>query len=189
MAPRKSLILVRARGVIRKAASLAAPVDIMALAKESGFEITFKPNGGGLCGVVLSRRGKTPIIGVNSDHSEARQRFAAAHALGHALLRHSGKIYADRDVAYLSSLGDATQGGTTPDEEAEANWFASEILLPDPLFQPDLAAIRGLDLSSGEAPYAELEKLAEKYRVSPSLVFFRLVHLESLARAPKVEQT
>lgn len=106
--------------------NLAPPVDIFSLAKQYAkvelMSIPFDIDG---ISLHLKIPGKTPHIIINDTSSPKRTRFTLAHELGHVLIPwHTGSII------------DKT---STPDEdkfdeywhtEAEANRFASELLMP-----------------------------------------------------------
>ena len=76
---------------------------------------------------VLEKTGKNTFrIIVNKKESEERQRFTAAHELGHYFLhrdflKHGGKIE-DRYILKAKNISD--------EKEAEANQFASAFLIP-----------------------------------------------------------
>lgn len=67
-----------------------------------------------------STENRTLII-VNDNCCWERQRFSAAHELGHALLRHPPLVF----------LRNRVWGEHEPWQEAEANRFASQFLMPD----------------------------------------------------------
>lgn len=60
------------------------------------------------------------LIMVNPKHIRSRQRFSIAHELGHYMLNH-------QSVAFSGGNGYMQ----TPEEERQANIFASEILMPE----------------------------------------------------------
>ncbi|MBI1945008.1 MAG: ImmA/IrrE family metallo-endopeptidase [Deltaproteobacteria bacterium] len=86
-------------------------------------------------------------VRVRSDISKQprRRRHVIAHELGHYL------IHKDRRALAACSERDFTSFSTNKTEEADANWFAAELLMPARLFgprcdvrQPSLTAIEGL---------------------------------------------
>lgn len=94
-----------------------------------------------------------PLIFVNGADTKAAQIFTVIHEFAHILLGESA----------LSDAAMASRGGR--DEEQWCNEVAAETLLP-------LAALR-TDYS-GEASIQELERLAQKYRVSTLVVVKRI---------------
>lgn len=101
------------------------------------------------------------IIQVNRDHSPGRQRFSAAHEIGHILLP---------DYQRHPSLIDDMQTGTY-DESREAEYLcdlaAAELLMPMKLFAPAaMEAGFGLDAAS---------QLATAFQASREAAVIRLV--------------
>jgi len=110
------------------------------------------------------------IIGVNALHHPNRQRFSAAHELGHHELHAQEiekKVHVDKGFRVLLR-DDVSSRGVDP-LEIEANAFASELLMPRDLLAGVLDA-SGLDLEDD----AGIELLAKKFRVSASAMRFRL---------------
>jgi transcriptional regulator with XRE-family HTH domain len=105
-----------------------------------------------------------PVIWVNAQQSETRQRFTLAHELGHKLLRHF-------DQFHLEFSGDlspsATGGHPEYDWRAEraANDFAANLLMP-------AAMVRNAFSKTKSA-----RELAIKFKVSPAAMGYRLTNL------------
>lgn len=112
------------------------------------------------------------IIGVNSKHSETRQRFTIAHEIGHLLLHapktgepvHFDEVFMRRDP--LSAQG-------TDPHEMEANLFAAELLMPAHMIAIDLPQIMGAFHSEEDV----IEEMARCYVVSPQSMGIRLSYL------------
>lgn len=81
------------------------------------------------CEANIVGRGDRAIITVNSNALRTRQRFSAAHELGH-WMRDRGKI------AFGCSREQIDAHWTANDAETRANQFASDLLLPPKLFTP-----------------------------------------------------
>jgi Zn-dependent peptidase ImmA (M78 family) len=78
----------------------------------------------GIC-LNLKRRGTRPTIIMNRDRPLRRRQFTLAHELGHVLIPwHQGSLYDD------FSVFDSDGGLDRLEMEAEANRFASELLMP-----------------------------------------------------------
>lgn len=137
------------------------PVDILAIARELGLEIYSLPLPQGVSGVLLrdatagTRSGF--VIHVDRDEPSVRQRFTAAHELGHFVL-HRDQI-GDRveDNYMLRSPGFSSH------QEVEANKFAAAALMPYPLID---AATRQ-DIRTPE-------DLARAFQVSVTAMSIRL---------------
>jgi Zn-dependent peptidase ImmA (M78 family) len=104
-------------------------------------------------------------IVVNSNNSKTRQRFTAAHELGHYVLhRHLLGDGVNDNTAYRSVAGsDCYNEKITPRHETEANGFAAEILMPSDLvrFEHELHG-------------ADVARLASRFQVSNMAMEIRL---------------
>jgi len=101
------------------------PIDVFSIAKAYA-DVEFQSLPRTIDGFAVHRlHGKRSKIAINKDTSPARQRFTAAHELGHILIPwHSGMSVDTFDAALA---GDEPFGA---DDEGEANRFAAELLLP-----------------------------------------------------------
>jgi len=146
----------------------AAPVPVERIARRMGAQIRYAPLDGDLSGMATITSGVC-IIGVNSLHPPQRQRFTLAHELGHHQLHRDileDKVHLDRGSLrrdWLSSQGlDA--------REIEANFFASELLIPTSLLEQALLG-RQIDFEDE----GEVGQLARRFRVSPAAMRYRLI--------------
>ncbi len=108
---------------------------------------------------------KTHFIYVNRSKPLARQRFTAAHELGHAIQGPAEHI--DRDVF----AGDGQ-------DEAMANYFAAEFLLP-------AQALREWTSKHGEITHAEVARIASKYKLSMNATIYKLHNSGFIAEADR----
>lgn len=128
----------------------APPVNLGVICRWLGIEVYAQP-----CrafgALFLLREGRGVLL-VNSSLPQGRARFSIAHELGHLLLGHNplGRIGEPRD----------------PDQERQADRFASELLMPESLLREDCEKL----------PF---EVLCRRYRVSRQAMRIRL---ESVAR-------
>lgn len=139
-----------------------APIDVEFIAKQLGFEVhPFDfPNE---ISAAIKIIGSLKVIGVNNKHPKTRQRFSVAHELGHYLSGHEEfdeekRAFVDPSKKYLSPQFK---------QEEEADEFAAELLMPEPLLNQDVLE-NHLDLS----------ELAEKYEVSEQAMTIQLVNLK-----------
>lgn len=109
--------------------------------------------------IIYSASGRTGKITVNSDtRYEPRKRFSIAHEVGHYMLDHN-KMHVDNP----GTLDCYRQGN----QEAEANEFASELLMPTPAF---MKAVEGKAFSP-----RLIEEVSEHFGTSISSVVYRYV--------------
>ena len=103
-----------------------AEIDICAIAQSRGATVVEKPVTG--CEARIVGYGERAIIVVNSESIPSRKRFSAAHELGHWM----------RDARTIS-LGcnpEALIGSREANAETRANRYASDLLMPQFMFQP-----------------------------------------------------
>lgn len=162
----------KALEVLHRFGVTAPPVDPMRIASLAGVEVRFEPFEDEREDVsgVLVRDTSAPeraVIGINSLHHPNRQRFTAAHELGHYFL-HSGPLFVDGGK--MRDFRDKQSAQATEPREIEANTFAAALLMPEAWLRVDLRA--------AAAPTEEaIEELARKYRVSTTALTLRLVNL------------
>ena len=132
--------------------------------------LQYAPLDGDLSGMAFIKDG-VGIIGVNALHHPNRQRFSAAHELGHHVL-HAEQIreavHVDRGIRILYR-DDVSSLGTQP-MEVQANVFAAELLMPTALLASAIAD-GGVDIEDE----ASIEILAKRFRVSTAAMRFRLL--------------
>lgn len=169
MAPRLEYAREMARKVLAEAGVKSAPVPVDRIIKAKGILLEYAPLEESLSGMAYIKDG-VGIIGLNSLHHVNRQRFSAAHELGHHELHAvilSSAVHVDKGFQVL--LRDDVSSRGVDDNEIEANAFASELLMPRDLIDKVLGE-RGLDIEDEEG----VETLARKFRVSPAAMRFRL---------------
>lgn len=91
------------------------------------------------------------VIRVQSDRNIGRYRFTIAHELGHFCLHQQEFIDRTLLKSHLGVWNSAS-------EEAEANHFAAELLMPEPLFRPRCRGVR--------PSITHLDTLADEFRTS-----------------------
>ena len=140
-----------------------APVDIAQVARRFGLDIYESDLPAGVSGALID----DPSYGTESgwvilvDDSEAyvRQRFTAAHEIGHFVL-HKDKIGSGiQDDYFLRAAGLSNR------IEAEANRFAADVLMPYPLISQLV-----------NQGYKTVPELAGKLQVSEIAMGIRLGH-------------
>ena len=150
----------------------APPVDPSSVARKLGASVVPQRDDTGDRSGLVARRGTEVIIGVNSAHSDVRQRFTVAHEIGHMLLHADEALIIDG--AGYSLIGERKEGESSP-REIEANAFAAALLMPSQWIAEALRE-KKIDLSDDSA----LSVLAKRFRVSQQAMMFRLVNLGHL---------
>lgn len=105
-----------------------APVDVQACAREVGLPIYSADLGQGVSGMI-KRKGDGYVCYVDSTEPSVRQRFTAAHELGHFVLHREllGEAHSDN---YLLRAD-----GFNGYQETQANSFAADLLMPRDLIE------------------------------------------------------
>ena len=112
---------------------------------------------------VLMRIDNLLVVGVNKNHHSNRQRFSIAHEVGHYHLGHDMDFSFDpSEVA--DGRFDTAHGNSV--QEQEANYFASELLMPSESLKKDFVQLR------------DAKKMAQKYDVSEQALWIRLMKLK-----------
>lgn len=159
-----------ARRILQEAGVRSAPVPIERIIRSAGIVLQHAPLADELSGMAVIKQG-VPIIGVNALHHPNRQRFTLAHEFGHHCLHAdilSSEVHVDRKFPVLMRDQLSSQGVDW--REIEANTFASEFLIPQFLLE-GLIDAGGIDLDDDE----KIESIARRFRVSGSMVRFRLL--------------
>lgn len=161
-----------ARAVLRDFGVKGAPVPVERIIKARNIVLEYAPLEEDLSGMAYIKDG-VGIIGLNALHHPNRQRFSAAHELGHHELHDElirKKVHVDKGMRALRR-DDVSSQGIDP-IEIEANAFASELLMPQEYLIQACDA-EGLDLEDDAA----VERLSRKFRVSASAMRYRLAAL------------
>lgn len=155
-----------AREVLEKHSIRGVPVDIFKLIQDEGLSLLIEDIEYDHSGFLLVEGGRATVV-INRCHHLNRQRFTAAHELGHYLLHAKEDDHIFVDKAYhrspLSSTGIYKQ-------EIEANRFAAALLMPEEFI---MEHTNGIDLTD-----LDIYRLAEKFGVSEQAMTLRLAKLE-----------
>lgn len=148
--------------------SKPADIDMVALAFKAG-RLTIEKDGlVGADGRLVADGKNGGKIRVKAGLSPARFRFTVAHEIGHCRLHAGGFIERSDSGKTFGIWNDAS-------EEAEANTFAGELLLPKDLFVPRI---------EGKTPSIGLiEKIADDFRTSCLATAVQYIHYTNEAVA------
>ena len=153
LGPRKKHAKSLAQKVLKEIRAVEAPVSLQRVIEHIQTTRTLdvlKMDVGdkvsGLLVVCKKVDGEYATIGFNQNHSWHRRRFTIAHEIGHLLLGHTHSDHVDDSH-----------------NEAEANAFAGELLMPTAFIKNDYKKL------------PNLEKLSKLYRVSSQALTIKLM--------------
>jgi Zn-dependent peptidase ImmA (M78 family) len=156
------------RELLATTGTAKTPVDVNDIAEYLGLILVHTDLPDDVSGMLI-RDGDNNTVGINKSHHIHRQRFTLAHEIGHFQLHRGRPLIVDSPVRV--NLRDRTSGMATDREEIEANMFAAELLMPTELVFDAASRTRHVDM-------ADFQKLlAEKFKVSPDAMGYRLVNL------------
>jgi len=147
------------------------PLPIERIVAAQGIRLVRSPLEGedDVSGFYRNEQGRE-IIGVNSMHAPVRQRFTAAHELGHAVLHRREGVHLDQ--AFKLRFRNSTSSLAVDPEEIDANTFAAELLMPSEEVI-ELVSESGLDVNDDQA----VRRLARHFGVSQQAMTYRIVNL------------
>lgn len=147
---------VRARQLLAEAGVETAPIDVQRVASHQGLTVRYVSREAGFAGRLLRRRME---IQVNPNIHRHRQRFTIAHEIGHYALGHDPVVGIFNERAHADPIRP---------NEAQANHFASELLMPESLVRQHWPKAR------------DFRALAAQFDVSPEAMFYQLDRLDLL---------
>ena len=134
-------------------------IDLEKIAAFHNIRIEYHDFSDNISGVFFKKNNKL-FLGVNSYHSENRQRFTIAHEIGHYILHTDDILHHDDEKMHFRA--DKIQSS----EETEANFFAAEILMPALLIEKCV-----------ENDIDYVDELAKCFNVSQDAMRYRLTNL------------
>jgi Zn-dependent peptidase ImmA (M78 family) len=169
----------KALAVLQNASALTMPVDLVRAAESLDVKVHYEPLEDKVSGVLVIKSGERHAL-INGAHHSNRQRFSLAHELGHLVLHdgHGDRLFVDTNMRVYNRVGKSSDdsytqpaSSTTPEEEREANQFASALLMPRSLLEQASAQ---LDLSDE----TDVAFLARTFGVSDQAMSIRLQQLK-----------
>lgn len=111
------------------------PVDVEAIIIDTGIDYTQEPLHSEISGMLERLPNEKYKISVNSADPKVRQRFTAAHELGHYIYHRElvGEGVDDNLVYRSVNIGKYNNTRITQKQETEANRFAANLLMPSHL--------------------------------------------------------
>ncbi|MGH7802557.1 MAG: ImmA/IrrE family metallo-endopeptidase [Thermodesulfobacteriota bacterium] len=134
-------------------------IDIEAIAFHCGATIRYRPLTGCAARIVGYR--SNAIITVDSGSPRARQRFSAAHELGHWTYDRGKASFSCQETQFVREW-------SRHNSESRANIYASDLLLPASLFTPMASTFKTMD-------FDVVKSLAETFTTSLTATAIRLV--------------
>lgn len=108
----------------------STPVPIDAIIADMGLPLSYEPMDDNISGYIERTNGSYRIV-VNSAHARTRQRFTAAHELGHFIYHRDllGDGVGDNRAYRTEGTGRQNEN-IRPIHERQANSFAANVLMP-----------------------------------------------------------
>ncbi|MDP4153552.1 MAG: ImmA/IrrE family metallo-endopeptidase [Bacillota bacterium] len=173
----KDEIINRVNEVIESSKIQNYPVDVIGIAHNNGFRVYEQYLPQKVSGMIMVDKekpidnfGSNKVIVINKYDAAMRRRFTIAHELAHYFLQDcdSIKLYAHRDEGKSSSA------------ESDANFFASNLLMPEKLLNNAINAAK--DRLYGILPDSILEIIiSDIFQVSLSAARIRLLQLKIIS--------
>lgn len=171
MKPNYKRAIESARALREEVTLNEMPINVRSIIEHLGILISEAPHDDDMSGLILKSGIKT-LIGLNATHSENRKRFTLAHELGHHRLHDKG-VFVDPEKNFFVKY--RTKNHSFDPEEAEANAFAAELLMPEDMINIDFKNLRDNFKNLGFDGI--LDVLSKKYSVSTEAIKIRLDNL------------
>jgi Zn-dependent peptidase ImmA (M78 family) len=185
MTPKQRQLEAEATNVLSRANAFVVPVPLDHVAAFLGVQLHQEVLEDEVSGMLVCKGDESHIV-VNSSHHPNRQRFTVAHECGHLVLHHhraSNRLFVDRQIRVYNRVGTAHSGAyddqgstTSPQEETEANQFASALLMPRTLIEGHIRDCE-IDLTDEVG----VARMALAFGVSEQAMSIRLQQLNLLS--------
>lgn len=145
------------------------PLDIHALVSQYGIEVQGRKMERSIPGMMVTTK-SSALVTINENLPLNQQRFTLAHLLGHFVLHgKSAEVFVDRTTPIK---GEGPEASKQLMQEAEANEFAGELLMPESI-------IRDRFGNSRPYPYnlESLRPLAAQFGINELVLAIRLTQL------------
>lgn len=161
-----------AANLIQQAAISTWPVSLDKVASHLGISVRKVPMIDDLSGMCFYKNG-IPIVVVNANQYNSRQRFSIAHEIGHVVLHQTElrrNAFVDKNITVLHRDKKASSGKIQV--EVEANHFAAALLMPRQMIYRYMEEYRlRYGLRDDEK---EIQKMAQAFEVSTTALAIRL---------------
>ncbi len=162
-----------AQKLLKSARIDSPPVSVDRIAAKLKAQLSFEPfEGKDDISGILYRDELQTVIGINSTHSKARQRFTIAHEIGHLVL-HKGELFVDQTVRV--NFRDKRSSLAEDQQEIEANKFAAELLMPPEMIRREV--VKCIAKKKVATDMHLITELARVFEVSEQAMGYRLFNL------------
>jgi Zn-dependent peptidase ImmA (M78 family) len=152
------------------------PVDVAAVARQLGLQVTYAGLGDDISGVLITGQ-QGSCIAIRKSDPETRRRFSIAHETAHYCLGHQFErgehVHVDR--GHLISHRNQRSSTGTDLKEIEANQFAACLLMPSRLLRERVNSLNAEQLYD-----SHVTALAKEFQVSEQAMTIRLSALRLL---------
>lgn len=170
---RRKLIERRAAELLKECSQISAPTDLDVITEKLRVTVVFDDDvSDDVSGFLLLDEGQV-IIGVNENHSEARQRFTIAHEIGHLLLHKPTEGVPHVDKSFHIKFRNSKSSTGQYLEEMEANLFAAELLMPPTALEKAIGKFATFDMDND----LQIHTVADAFKVSQQALIIRLANL------------
>lgn len=149
---------------IAKRYATDAPVRVFELARELGLGPVREPLPGNISGLIRRKADGEWEIVINSNQAENRQRFTAAHEIGHFIFHRDRLANGVSDtLAYRADAVEMPNPNIGWEQERQANNFAANLLIPSPFLRAAKAA--GITDDEDLAAHFQVSRAAMRIRL------------------------
>ena len=176
-----SQIAARAEELLKDLGLFSAPVKVDAVAGALNLSVYPEELEDDVSGVLVVNNGSGSVL-LNQRQSPNRRRFTLAHEIGHFVLhwldgQKEDRLFLDRRYPTFSKVDDSvylrsSSKSTSPDEERQANEFASAMLMPRQLV---LDYVKSSNLAFTDEE--DVARCARAFQVSEQAMLIRLKRL------------
>lgn len=171
---RKNEILSIVDGILRNADYNGRSIDVVKLCNQRGFIVFQLKEDANVDGIIIGSKNEdaSNLIAYKKNLTEKQNRFIIAHELGHYFLHFDNKLFNKDGMFAYAYHSDKTLDKTL---EAEADFFAANLLLPKDIFISEANKIGELR----KYPVGQQE-LSDIFNVSVDCIKLRLEETNAL---------
>lgn len=161
-----------AQAVLDEFGNTTLPIPLEDVIRHLGATIVRQPMDHEVSGMIF-RQGDAATIGINSSHNPRRQRFTAAHEVGHLRLHPGRALLVDSSIRV--NFRDSVSSQASDTQEIEANAFAAALLMPSAAVHEHAAELQRQ--AANRSRERLVSDLARLFDVSTEAMGYRLLNL------------